>query len=110
VALERLLQLEARIHESHDLNPRQKAELLQLLAELKGAMADVPISPAAHRHGTPTVPDRAAPEGTRQDEPQHPVRLAMNDLSTAVQALEASHPEFVTTVNTISTVLASMGI
>jgi hypothetical protein len=110
MALERLLHLEARIHESPDLNRQQKAELLQRLAELKAAMANVSISPAAHAHGTTSVPDRAAPEGPRPDEPQHPVRLAMDELSTAVQALEAAHPEFVTTVNTLSTVLANMGI
>jgi Domain of unknown function (DUF4404) len=110
MALERLLQLESRIQESHDLNLQQKAELLQLLAELKEAMADVSISPAAPMHGTMSVPDRSAPEGTRQDEPQHPVRVAMDDLSTSVNALEASHPELVNTVNTISMVLANMGI
>jgi hypothetical protein len=110
MALERLLHLEARIQESHDLNPQQKEELLQLLAELKEAMADVSISPAVHTHGATRVPERSASQGTRQDTPPHPVRLAMDDLSTSVQALEASHPKFVTTVNTISTVLANMGI
>jgi hypothetical protein len=110
MALERSRHLEARIHESHDLNPQQKKELLQLLAKLKEAMADVSLSPAAHTHGTTSVSERPAPEGTRQDAPQHPVRLAMDELSTPVQALEASHPEFVNTVNTISTVLANMGI
>jgi hypothetical protein len=108
--IDRLVKLEARIHESPDLNPQQKAELLQRLAELKVALADVSISRPAPTHGPTSVPDRAAPEGTRPDAPQHPVRLAMDELSTAVQALEAAHPAFVTTVNTISTVLANMGI
>jgi hypothetical protein len=108
--LDRLLQLEARIHESHDLNPQQKAELLQLLAELKEAMAEGSISHAAHTPGTTNVPDRSAPESTRQDTLQHPVRLAMDDLATSVEAFEASHPEFVNTVNTISMLLANMGI
>jgi Domain of unknown function (DUF4404) len=110
MALERLQHLEARIHESPDLSPQQKAELLQLLAELKAAMAEVLKTHEAHADSRTSVTDIAAPEGTRQDEPQHPVRLAMDDVSTAVKALEASHPEFVTTVNTISTVLANMGI
>jgi Domain of unknown function (DUF4404) len=110
MSLDRLGQLEARIQETHDLNPQQKAELLQLLADLKAAMADVSKTHEGHAHSRTSVTDIAAPEGTRQDEPQHPVRLAMDDVSTAVKALEASHPEFVTTVNTISTVLANMGI
>jgi hypothetical protein len=34
----------------------------------------------------------------------------MDDVSTSVEAFEASHPELVTTVNQISTLLANMGI
>lgn len=110
MALDHLVQLEARIHESHDLHPQQKAELLQLLSELKEAMAEESITHAAPPQGTTSVPDSSAPEGTRQNTPQHPVRMAMDDLSTALEAFEASHPEFVTTVNQISTLLANMGI
>ena len=107
---ERLLQLEARIHESPDLSPQQKEELLQLLGELKEAMAEESVSPPVHTPGAVCVPDLAVSEGARQDTPQHPVRTAMEDLSTSVQALEASHPELVNTVRTISTVLTNMGI
>jgi hypothetical protein len=110
MALDQLGQLEARIHESHDLSPRQKAELLQLVTELKEAMADRSITHAAPPQGTTSVPDSSAPEGTRQNTPQHPVRMAMDDLSSSIEAFEASHPELVTTVNQISTLLANMGI
>jgi len=110
MALDRLGQLEARIHESHDLNPQQKAELLQLLAELKAAMAERSITEIAPPQGPTSAPDSSAPEGTRQDTPQHPVRMAMDDLSSSIEAFEASHPEFVNTVNHISTFLANIGI
>jgi Domain of unknown function (DUF4404) len=110
MALDRLGHLEARIQESHDLHPQQKAELLQLLAELKEAMAEGSITETAPPQGPTSVPDQSAPEGTREDTPQHPVRMAMDELSTAIEAFEASHPELVTTVNQISTLLANMGI
>jgi uncharacterized protein YecE (DUF72 family) len=110
MALERLLHLEARIHESHDLTPQQKEELLQLLAELKEAMAELSTTHEAHAPSSTRVPDMAAAETTQQDTPQHSLRRAMDDVSTSVEAFEASHPELVNTVNQISTLLANMGI
>jgi hypothetical protein len=108
MALDRLGQLEARIHESHDLSPQQKEELLRLVSELKEAMAEGSITHGADPHDTTSGPGRSTPEGTRQDTRQHPVRLAMDDLSASVEAFEASHPELVNTVNQISTLLANL--
>jgi hypothetical protein len=110
MALEQLGYLEARIQETHELSPQQKEELLRLVSELKEAMAAFPTTPEAHAPSRTPVPDMAAEETTRQDTPQHPVRVAMDDVSTSVEAFEASHPELVTTVNQISTLLANMGI
>jgi hypothetical protein len=110
MALDRLGQLEARIHESHELSPQQKEELLQLVSELKEAMAELPTTHEAQPPSSTRVPDLAAAETTRQDTPQHPLRRAMDDVSTSVEAFEASHPDLVNTVNQISTLLANMGI
>jgi hypothetical protein len=110
MALERLRQLEARIHESPDLSPPRKAELLRLVSELKEAMAEGSITHGAALHDTTSGPGRSTPEGTRQDTRQHPVRLAMDELSASVDAFEASHPDLVNAVNQISTLLANMGI
>jgi len=110
MSLDSLGQLEARIHETHELSPQQKAEILRLVSEVKEAMAALPTTPEAHAPSRTHVPDTAAAETTRQDMPQHPLRHAMDDVSTAVEAFEASHPELVNTVNQISTLLANMGI
>jgi Domain of unknown function (DUF4404) len=110
MALEQLGRLEARIQETHELSPQQKEELLQLISELKAAMAAFPTTPEAHAPSRTPVPDTIAAETTRQDTPQHRVRVAMDDVSTSVEAFEASHPELVSTVNQISTLLANMGI
>jgi hypothetical protein len=110
MALERLRQLEARIHESHDLSPPQKEELLRLVLELNEAMAEGSITHGAEPHDTTSGPGRSAPEGARQDTRQHPVRLAMDELSASVEAFEASHPELVNAVNQVSTLLANMGM
>jgi Domain of unknown function (DUF4404) len=109
MALEQLGHLEARIQETHELSPQQKEELLRLVSELKEAMAAFPTTPEAHAPSRTSVAETAA-ETTRQDTPQHPVRSAMDDVSTSVEAFEASHPELVTAVNQISTLLANMGI
>jgi Domain of unknown function (DUF4404) len=110
MALDRLGQLEARIHESHDLSPQQQEELLRLVSELKEAMAEGSVTQVTEPHDTTSGPGRSTPEGTRQDTRQHPLRMAMDDLSASVEAFEASHPELVNTVNQISTLLANMGI
>jgi hypothetical protein len=110
MALDRLGHLEARIQETHELSPQQKEELLRLVSELKEAMAAFPTSPEAHAPGREPVPDTAEAETPRQDTPQHPLRSAMDDVSTSVEAFEASHPELVNTVNQISMLLANMGI
>jgi Domain of unknown function (DUF4404) len=110
MALDRLGQLEARIHETHELSPQQREELLRLVLELKEAMAAFPTTPEVHAPSRTHVIDTAESETTRQDTPQHPLRSAMDDVSTSVEAFEASHPELVNTVNQISTLLANMGI
>ena len=110
MALDRLGHLEARIHETHELSPQQKEELLRLVSELKEAMAAFPTTPEAHAPSRARVTDAAAAETTRPDTPQHPLRSTMDDVSTSVEAFEASHPELVNTVNQISTLLANMGI
>jgi hypothetical protein len=110
MALEQLGHLEARIQETHELSLQQKEELLRLVSELKEAMATFPTPPEAHAPSGTRVADTAAAEGTRHDTRQHPMRLAMDDVSASVEAFEASHPELVTAVNQISTLLANMGI
>jgi hypothetical protein len=109
MARDRLGDLEARIHETHELSPQQKEELLRLVSEVKEAMAGFPPTPEAQAPSRTRVAETPA-ETARQDSPQHPVRRAMDDVSTSVEAFEASHPELVTTVNQISTLLANMGI
>jgi hypothetical protein len=110
MALDRLGQLEARIHETHELSPQQKEELLRLVSEVKEAMAALSTPPEAHAPSRTRVTDTAGGEATRPDTPHHPLRSAMDDVSTSVEAFEASHPELVNTVNQISTLLANMGI
>ena len=110
MSLDRLGQLEARIQEAHDLNPPQKTELFQRLAERNAAVAEGSITHGAEPHDTTSGPGRSTPEGTRQGTRQHPVRMAMDELSASVEAVEASHPELVNTVNQIGTLRANMGI
>jgi Domain of unknown function (DUF4404) len=110
MALDRLGHLEARIHETHELSPQQKEELLRLVSELKEVMAAFPTSPEAHAPSPPRATDTAEAEMTRQDTPRHPLRSAIDDVSTSVEAFEASHPELINAVNQISTLLANMGI
>jgi hypothetical protein len=110
MALDSLIQLEAKIHQTHDLNPQQKEEFLRLISELKEAMADLSTTHEQPTQRRTHASDSSPQVATGQKTPQHPLRTAMEDLSASVEAFEASHPEVVNTVNTLSTLLANMGI
>ena len=90
MSLDSLGQLKASIHETHELSPQQKEELLGLVSELKAAMANVSTTPEAHApsrtrqaaagtsthpiashrsHHWCTITSPSAPH--RQDEPEH---------------------------------------
>jgi hypothetical protein len=105
-----MAKLEAKIQETQHLNPSQKAELLTLLAALKGEIADLVTTHEEHAHSITRFTDLSAHEATRQQKHPDLLRLAIEGLSTSVEEFEASHPTLVETVNKLSTLLSSLGI
>jgi hypothetical protein len=111
MSLHRLGQLNASIYETHELSPQQQEALLRLVSELKGAMANVSITPeaqapsrtretaagtsthpiASHRsHHRCTIISPSVPR--RQDEPEHWVCQRTHASETAV-ASRLNHDE-----------------
>jgi hypothetical protein len=111
MSLDRLGQLNASIHETHELSPQQKEALLGLVSELKAAMANVSTTPeapapsrtretaagtsthpiASHRsHHWCTIISPSAPR--RQDEPEHWVCQRTHACETVV-ASRLNHDE-----------------
>jgi hypothetical protein len=108
--IDSLVQLEARIHEAHHLNPDQKQELLRLLSDLKQEIAALSETHEEHAHSIARFTAISAHEATRRHRNQDLLRIAMEGLSTSVAEFEASHPTLVDTVNKISSFLSNIGI
>ena len=110
MSMDSLAKLEARIQESHGLNPQQKEELVTLLSDLKHAIAELSKTHEEHAESIARFTDMSAHEATRRQKNQHLLRIAMEGLSTSVEEFEVSHPELISTVNKISDILSSIGI
>jgi hypothetical protein len=77
-----LVQLEARLQETHGLNPRQKEELLHLISDLKQEIAGLSKTHEEHAHSIARFTDISAHEATRRQKNQDLLRIAMAGLST----------------------------
>jgi DNA repair exonuclease SbcCD ATPase subunit len=110
MAIDSIAQLEAKIQATYSPNTQQREELLALLAELKGQIAELSKTHEEHATSIASFTDISAHEATRQHTNQHLLRIDIEGLSTSVEEFEASHPELVNTVNRISAILSNMGI
>ena len=89
---ETIAKIEARLRES-ELPPERRAELHQLLAELRSEARASRIGPIPAAH---------------QEEDD--ARSAISRLEENLTAFESSHPKLIGLVNRISAVLSNMGI
>jgi uncharacterized protein DUF4404 len=105
-----LTQLETKIQEAAGLDAQHKAELLNLLANLKNELAGLSTTYEEHAHSIMSFTDISTHEATRQSKNQQLLHIAIEGLSTSVDELEASHPELVATVNKLCNLLSSLGI
>jgi hypothetical protein len=91
---ETISRIEERLRETECLSPAQRAELQELLARLRREADCLP---------TGALPADAGPES-------EDAQSAISRLEESLTALETSHPQLISLVNRISTMLANMGI
>lgn len=89
--IDRLVQLEARLQETHGLNLRQKEEFLRLISDLKQEIADLAETHEEHAHSIARFTDISTHEATKWHKNQDLLRIAMEGFSTSVAEFEASH-------------------
>ena len=87
-----IARIEERLRAAQSLSPEQRAELHQLLNQL--------------RREARSLPPNALPE----TEPDDDIHSSVNRLGEALTAFETSHPQLTGAVNRISAILANMGI
>lgn len=86
--------IELRLRTNNSLPPSERAELEQLLAQLRNEARSLPRPPL------PTSPMS----------PDDDAHTALGRLQESLTEFETTHPQLVGTVNRISTILANMGI
>ena len=87
-----------------------KAELLRLLATLKGEIAELSSTHAEQAQSIAGFTAVSAHEATRADRQPQLVQLSLKGLSSSVEGFEQSHPKLVQVVNSICNTLSNLGI
>jgi hypothetical protein len=103
-------EIEDRIRSAGALNDQNRAELLDLLGQLKsqvGALSKTNQEQAQSIAGFAQV---SAHEATREEQNPKTLKHSIRGLESSVQDLEQSHPQLVGVVNRIATMLSNMGI
>src|SRR5687767_8664352 len=107
---ETLAKLETIIRQSDTIQAEKKAELVQLLTTLKSEVATLAQTHAEHAESVIGFTERSMQEAIRQTRDPQLVTIATQGLSASVAELEASHPQLVHIVNSISMLLSNIGI
>jgi hypothetical protein len=103
-------QIEDRIRSAGALKDDNRAELLDLLGQLKsqiGALSKTNEEQAQSIAGFAGV---SAHEATREERNAKSLKHSILGLESSVHNLEQSHPQLVGVVNRIATMLSNMGI
>jgi hypothetical protein len=91
-------------------NPRKKAELLRLLAELREELERLEVSHGEQAASVAHFADAAAREALRLQPSSKLRRLSIEGLSASVEDFERSHPALAQIVGEICRELAALGI
>jgi len=107
---EKISQIEARIQNSPALKPETRAELLNLLAELKSETAALSITHQEQAESIAGFTEVSAHEATRETKNPALLKHSIGGLESSVDEFQKTHPQLVAVVNRIAAMLSNMGI
>lgn len=102
--------IEERIKNAGALKEANRAELLELLGELKSQIGTLSKTNQEQARSITGFTEISAHEATREEKNPKTLKHSILGLESSVHDLEQSHPQLVGVVNRIATMLASMGI
>lgn len=105
-----IAELEERIGQAEAVKPESKAELLQLLANLRTEIAALPESHSEHARSIADFTTVSAHEAIRAQRNPQLMQLSRQGLSSSVAEFQETHPKLVQVVNRICETLANLGI
>ena len=107
---ETIERIETQIQQSGSLSDQQKGELQRLLTTLRDEITSLSQTHDEEAQSIAGFTQLSTHEATRQQRNPHLVKLSLEGLTSSVEGFEATHPRLVQIVNSISTILANMGI
>jgi hypothetical protein len=102
--------IEERIQSAAALPEDKRAELLDLLGQLKTQIGPLSQTNQEQAQSIAGFAEVSAHEATRGERNDNSLKHSILGLESSVHNLEQSHPQLVAVVNRIATMLANMGI
>src|SRR5215831_7832737 len=107
---ERIRKIKSAVESADHISPEKKAELLDVLAKLKPAIAKVAQTHEEDAQSISRLVEDSAHEVASKNERPESVKRVLQKLKQTVEKFEASHPELTAFVTEYSAVLSGMGI
>ena len=107
---ERIQKIKSAVESSDHISPEKKAELLDVLAKLKPAIAKVAQTHEEDAQSISQFVEASAHEIATKKERPESVERVLRKLKQTVEKFEASHPELTAFVTEYSAVLSGLGI
>jgi hypothetical protein len=102
--------IEERIKSAGALKDENRAELLDLLGELRSQIGALSKTNQDQAQSIAGFTEVSAHEATREEKNPKLLKHSILGLESSVSDLEQSHPQLVAVVDRIATMLANMGI
>jgi prefoldin subunit 5 len=107
---ERIRKIKSAVESADHISPEKKAELLDVLAKLKPAIAKVAQTHEEDAQSISRLVEDSAHEVASKNERPESVKRILQRLKQTVEKFEASHPELTAFVTEYSAVLSGLGI
>lgn len=105
-----LAKIEARLNSAEAIPAEKRRELQQLLATLKAEVGKLSKTHAEQAASIAGFTEVSAHEATRAHQNPQLLKTSLSGLTSSVEEFEKSHPKLVEIVNSISNILANLGI
>ena len=105
-----LNEIEAKIRGAKSISEERKRELLQLLGTLKSEVGKLSQTHDEQAQSITGFAQLSAHEATRTKQNPQSLHHSLEGLRSSVEGFEKSHPQLVRIVDSISNLLANLGI
>jgi hypothetical protein len=107
---ETISRIEERLATNEGISAEKRAELLSLIAELKGEVASLAKTHAEDAHSIAAFTETSVREATRTERNPELLEMSVGAMKLSARQFEVSHPTLVGLINAIGQTLWKIGI